>query len=439
MPDHENPSLTLGSGENVAHVIIQMEPGDNLVRKVLFAEESVSGYEALTLTGLEVITKDFGWGIGICSINGVGCPPDDTCFTCNGDHFWNYTQWMTDTWETPMVGSTETLVSNNSVEGWRWGKWDDGVLLSAPQMVSAARALEWLAVKQNVVSGGYGYTGEGSMSSSTESLLAIGANNYLAKNWKKYDYSASLEKFALARSPAYAQKAAESGKFATGFVAAKGSCWPQFALKPTYFYSPTSGMYSEHAGFHAWAMMGTIALDVQVPTQATEYLKSQVFPNGGWEWNRGVGTDTNTTSLAIQTLIASGEPITSTYILEGLAYIKSAQNEDGGFKNYTDASYPFYSPKSDTNSTSYAIQAIYAAGGNPITGTWVISDTNPIEFLLSMQIEERGSFRWMEGETENLLATQQAIPALLGESLPYRIYNLEKICPYAFLEMILKK
>ena len=82
--EHENPSLQLGEGENEAHIVIQFEPGDNSVREVKFTGD-ISGLDALILTGMEVITQDFGWGVSVCSIEGVGCPADN-CW-CGGDSF----------------------------------------------------------------------------------------------------------------------------------------------------------------------------------------------------------------------------------------------------------------------------------------------------------------------------------------------------------------
>jgi hypothetical protein len=435
IPDHDNPSLNTSSGTNEAHVVVQMKQGDNLVRKIAFDEESISGLQALELTGLDVITQDFGWGIAVCSINGVGCPADN-CF-CSSS-FWNYAQWdsTSSAWVDPGVGATDTSVYSGSIEGWRWGLWDQGSLLPAPQMLSAAYGTEWLARQQNAVTGGYGSSPEGSMSASTESLLSIGANDYLATKWSRYPYSKPLHSYVWGRSSAYVDQPAEAGKFATGFVAAQGVCWSPIAHYPMDFYDPDSGQYSEHSGFQVWGIFGTLALSETVPQKAVDYLKSQVFPDGGWEWNKGLnlGTDTNTTALALQALIASGEPPTSTFILNGLDFLKSAQNTDGGFTYYADPSNPYYMPDSDTNSTAYAVQAIYAAGQDPITGTWIISGTNPIEFIMSMQLDG-GSFEWIAGQGINLLASQQAIPALLGESLPYRVMQMEQ-CPGAFLNIL---
>jgi hypothetical protein len=51
-----------------------------------------------------------------------------------------------------------------------------------------------------------------------------------------------------------------------------------------------------------------------------------------------------------------------------------------------------------------------------------------------MQLED-GSFEWQPGFGSNLLATQQAIPALLGRSFPFELAPAET-CPAVFLPLI---
>ena len=161
-------------------------------------------------------------------------------------------------------------------------------------------------------------------------------------------------------------------------------------------------------------MLGTASLSETLPVSATEVLKDLQLPNGGWDWASGFGADTNDTALALQALIAAGEPVTSTSVVSGLNFLASAQNVDGGF-TYQPGS--LYGSESDTNSTAYVVQALLAAGEDPGPGTWTISDTNPISYLLSMQLAD-GSFEWQPGFGGNQYATQQAIPALLGRPVP---------------------
>ena len=85
-------------GSDAAHMVIQFEPGDVIVRPVLFTAP-ISGLKALELTGLEVITNDFGFGVAVCSIEGVGCPAE-SCFSCDPlGRSWANTQWDGAQWQ----------------------------------------------------------------------------------------------------------------------------------------------------------------------------------------------------------------------------------------------------------------------------------------------------------------------------------------------------
>jgi hypothetical protein len=73
------------------------------------------------------------------------------------------------------------------------------------------------------------------------------------------------------------------------------------------------------------------------------------------------------------------------------------------------------------------IQAIQATGQTPITQTWTISETNPVQYLVGMQLEN-GSFEWQPGSGENLTAGAQAASALLGRTYPLHVARLPA-CP----------
>ena len=139
--------------------------------------------------------------------------------------------------------------------------------------------------------------------------------------------------------------------------------------------------------------------------------------------------DTNATALALQALVATGEPITASAVISGLAYLASVQNVDGGF--------PYVGGDgavSDVNSTAYVVQALLAAGEDPRGQRWTTANGNPFGYLATMQLGD-GSFEWQAGTGANLLATQQAIPALLGRPFPVQRQPLAA-CPGVYLPLV---
>ncbi len=397
-------------GEKDADVIVQFGDSDAVIRPIEFRGD-ISGLDALELSGLDVVTTTTGFGPAVCSIDGVGCPADD-CF-CRTE-YWGYNRWDGEAWLGYMVGADTSVISQTgSVEGWIWGEYGD-VMSPATNAQAASDALIWIRSTQVITDGGFGTIGV-----SVEAAMAIGANRENASDWRVTNPSSmnfsTLAGYLLANGPRYAlTDPAASGKVATA-AASTNTCMPAGLATPATYYDPSIGAYSEHNGFNAWAMIGALAAGEDVPSEAVQSLIDAQKTNGGWEWMESFGTDTNTTSLAIQALIGAGQSISSTEVIGGLAFLKSAQNDDGGF-TYDPAS--AFGTDSDANSTAYSTQAIWAAGQNPMAPEWTsVNDSTPIDFLLSLQLPD-GSFEWQSGSGTNVSSTQQAIPALLGRPFP---------------------
>jgi hypothetical protein len=403
-----------------AHVVVQMDDQARIIRPIQFSGV-ISGLAALQLSGLEVVTATTAFGPAVCRIEGVGCPATD-CF-CDTARFWNYSYWDESGWQSYPVGAHASVISQTgAVEGWRWGA------LGAPQVpvtpsLAAERALGWLQAQQVITDGGYGSVG-----TAVETMLAVGANYASARLWRRMSQGPSLADYVSARAGAYTRSgAAAAGKLAVALAGAE-SCLPAQAMTPQAYYSPTLSAYSEQSGPHSWAILGAVALSETVPPAALAQLQAQQLPGGGWEWAPGWGADTNTTALALQALLAAGEPVSSPRVASGVAFLHTAQQEDGGF-----AYAPGPSAPSDANSTAYAVQAIAAVGEDAAGPGWTVGNTTPISYLLGLQLAE-GSLPWQPGQSANLLATQQAVPALLGQPFPLR-RRLEH-CPTLYLPVM---
>lgn len=169
---------------------------------------------------------------------------------------------------------------------------------------------------------------------------------------------------------------------------------------------------------HTLALVALKSVHRPIPATAVDYVKNAQQEGGGWAWDGSAATaaDTNTTALAVQALIAAGEPASSDAVAAALAYYADVQNDDGGFPYQVPSD---YGTDTDANSTAVTIQALIAAGQDPTGAEWTTSGGgSPVSVLEAFQ-NPSGAFAWQAAmPDDNLLATVQALPALAGLSFP---------------------
>lgn len=114
----------VASGPNRAVVVADSGTGV-IVRGIEFSGDSISGLEALQLAGLSPVLQSFnGEGGAVCALQGVGCPSDDSCLTCDPrGYYWAYWQGPAGStgYAYSRVGAGSTRVHDGDVEAWRWG------------------------------------------------------------------------------------------------------------------------------------------------------------------------------------------------------------------------------------------------------------------------------------------------------------------------------
>lgn len=108
------------ASSNRAGLLVQLGDGTKLTRCVAFSEPSISGYELLQRSGLDVATTGGdGTGAAICAIEREGCPADN-CFCAFPPNYWSY--WLRgDEWQLAPVGASSRRVGDGAVDGWIWG------------------------------------------------------------------------------------------------------------------------------------------------------------------------------------------------------------------------------------------------------------------------------------------------------------------------------
>ncbi|MFD9791218.1 prenyltransferase/squalene oxidase repeat-containing protein [Streptomyces sp. NPDC059070] len=131
------------------------------------------------------------------------------------------------------------------------------------------------------------------------------------------------------------------------------------------------------------ALLAQSTVGVQPAAKAVAWLAGQQCDTGAFPSYRADAAkpcdaktmlDTNATSAAVQALVALGGHTDA--VKKGVSWLKSVQNEDGGFA---------YNPggKSDANSTSVVIGALAAAGEKPADARSAKGGKSPLDALLT--------------------------------------------------------
>lgn len=110
--------------DNRVAVVVDYGNGQTATRCVAFAEPEISGYEALSRSGLVVESEVQAGGAAVCRIDGVGCAADDCFCACRGGgecRYWSYWQQRDGAWQYATAGAGQNRVSHGAVEGWTWG------------------------------------------------------------------------------------------------------------------------------------------------------------------------------------------------------------------------------------------------------------------------------------------------------------------------------
>ena len=181
----------------------------------------------------------------------------------------------------------------------------------------------------------------------------------------------------------------------------------------------TSTLNDDIFGLLALTSAGVSSTDPAVSGTRAFLLNNQNASDGGWAYNTGGTSDTNTTAATIMALLASGSHASDTAMVHAAAYLKSAQNTDGGF-TYDPTSQ--WGTATDASSDSWIISAITALGQSPTSTTWSTpSSTNAVGSLLSLQEASSGLFQYQPGSGQDsfsAITTSYGLLAMLGKSLP---------------------
>ncbi|MBI5961553.1 MAG: terpene cyclase/mutase family protein [Chloroflexi bacterium] len=165
------------------------------------------------------------------------------------------------------------------------------------------------------------------------------------------------------------------------------------------------GVFGNGAFDHCLALVALQNAGAELPEGTLEALLAAQNEDGGWGFMAEMPSDTNTTGLCLQALALTDEADT---VEAGLAYLQAIQNEEGGWPYQNPSE---YGTDSDTNSTALVLQALIANGQD--LDEW----NNPQDWLLSMQTENGGFNYQAAFPGDNIVATVAVIPAIEGMPL----------------------
>ncbi|HZJ84610.1 MAG TPA: prenyltransferase/squalene oxidase repeat-containing protein [Syntrophomonadaceae bacterium] len=164
----------------------------------------------------------------------------------------------------------------------------------------------------------------------------------------------------------------------------------------------------EFINAHMWAILALKCAGEEIPNLdgAKKWLLNAQNTDGGFAWYLGLPSDADDTAIAIQALVALGEPpAESMAIKRALRYLKSLQGVDGGFSSG-------WVNLANASTDSWVWQALKAAGEKQDSPNWVKEGQKVADHLLSLQSDE-GCFYWTAGESRpSVIDTAYALMAL---------------------------
>lgn len=164
-----------------------------------------------------------------------------------------------------------------------------------------------------------------------------------------------------------------------------------------------TGMYGSSLYDHAYAILALVADGQEIPASAFDVLTTTQAENGGWAFDASTdaaNADSNTTSMLVQALVASGHEDHET-MAGAQEFLASTISESGAA--YAPGAEP------DGNSTALVLQAMIATGG----------ETSDLESALMGFQNDSGGFYYQSADTsDNLFTTVQAIPAAAHVAFP---------------------
>ena len=169
---------------------------------------------------------------------------------------------------------------------------------------------------------------------------------------------------------------------------------------------------------HMWSVLAIASTGSVIPNQAKAkgWLIDSQNDDGGFSWFMGVESDSDDTAAAIQALLILGEEKDSEVLNDAKTFLKTCQNEDGGFK-----SGDMMGPDSNAASDAWVLQALEALEEDYRGTQWKKGGKDVKNHIFSLQ-QSDGSYVWKEDvDASRVKMTAYVLTALSGKPYPVNI------------------
>lgn len=281
------------------------------------------------------------------------------------------------------------------------------------RMAAAVRAVDWLHTQQQA-DGSFGVR-----TADAVFMIARAGQDPDGPAWRPG--AVSPLDVLRSQAPTYLTDAGRTAKYLRA-AAAAGQDVHNFGgvdlvTRLNSFYDPAAGLYHPgHLFYHILALQSLHLADQPVPAPALAALLALQHPSGGWEWRIGGPLDeVDTTGLALETLPLAGVPISHSAVISAVNFLATAQHAEGGWSLNPTGTV-------NSNSTALALAGLRAVAQDPATPPFTQGGHTPLDVLLALQAADGGFDFMSTAPGERLMATLDALDALLrpypGDELP---------------------
>jgi hypothetical protein len=178
------------------------------------------------------------------------------------------------------------------------------------------------------------------------------------------------------------------------------------------------GSIGDRPSTTAWGILalraGGLSLDSRSVRLARNALEREQRRDGGWSADASaMGRDPNTTSVAVQALVAAGRtPGRATSLRRAREFLRRVQNPDGGFPAVVGG-------ESTALTTAWVTVALRTLGDRPDRPPWNRGG-GPVRLLRQLQLPDGGVRNSRESTSASVWATSQAALAFAPGPLPLR-------------------